>query len=385
LVTVSSAGCTALSLLTTDAANVTAVDVNATQNHLVELKAAALALGREGALSFLGADPDDERLPVYAGLRDRLTEPARAYWDANPGAVAAGVLNAGVSERFIRLVAMAVRRGVHSAATIERLLACASIEEQETFYATRWNNRRWRWLFKLLLNRWSFRRAFPAALFTHASATNFAEHFYRLAERGLTSVPVRSNYFLWHMLTGRYPAEVPGGRPPYLAADGLDLARGRTERLTLIDGTLTEYLRRCGDRSIDGFSLSNICEWMTQSEIDQLFGEIQRTAAPGARLCFRNFVGWTDVPAWFSRITEDRELGPALIREDRSLVQSRLAVCTIAQPERRWRANTEPFHPFSVREATASDNASLVALTSACPMDGDIGLCVDRAPDFFAL
>ena len=37
------------------------------------------------------------------------------------------------------------------------------------------------------------------------------------------------------------------------------------------------------------------------------------------------------------------------------------------------------------RDATPADNDALVALSVACPMDGDIGLCVDRAPDFFAL
>ena len=38
-----------------------------------------------------------------------------------------------------------------------------------------------------------------------------------------------------------------------------------------------------------------------------------------------------------------------------------------------------------VRDATESDNAALVALAESCPMRGDITMCVDRAPDFFAL
>lgn len=38
-----------------------------------------------------------------------------------------------------------------------------------------------------------------------------------------------------------------------------------------------------------------------------------------------------------------------------------------------------------VRPATPADNAALLALSTACPMEGDVGLCVDRAPDFFAL
>ena len=40
---------------------------------------------------------------------------------------------------------------------------------------------------------------------------------------------------------------------------------------------------------------------------------------------------------------------------------------------------------WRARQALPGDNAALVALAAACPMEGDIGLCVDRSPDFFAL
>lgn len=40
---------------------------------------------------------------------------------------------------------------------------------------------------------------------------------------------------------------------------------------------------------------------------------------------------------------------------------------------------------FVVRDATERDNDALVALAAACPMRGKVSLCVDRAPDFFAL
>ncbi|MDQ3522480.1 MAG: hypothetical protein M3434_09125 [Gemmatimonadota bacterium] len=39
----------------------------------------------------------------------------------------------------------------------------------------------------------------------------------------------------------------------------------------------------------------------------------------------------------------------------------------------------------TVRDAVPGDNEALVRLAAACPMQGDVGLCVDREPDFFAL
>ena len=38
-----------------------------------------------------------------------------------------------------------------------------------------------------------------------------------------------------------------------------------------------------------------------------------------------------------------------------------------------------------VRRATAEDNTALIELAAACPMEGDLSLRIDRAPDFFAL
>ena len=45
----------------------------------------------------------------------------------------------------------------------------------------------------------------------------------------------------------------------------------------------------------------------------------------------------------------------------------------------------QPRTKRGVRDATSADNDALVALAAACPMRGDITMCVDRSPDFFAL
>ena len=58
--------------------------------------------------------------------------------------------------------------------------------------------------------------------------------------------------------------------------------------------------------------------------------EVVRTARPNARLVFRNFVGWTEVPKWRrADVVEDRQLGEQLIARDRAVVQRRIAVCRV--------------------------------------------------------
>ena len=335
LVVVGSGGCTALSLIAAGAGQVTAVDVNRAQSHLIELKLAAVsALSRDETLSFLGATDavSRDRLETYVHLRPLITAAARSYWDARPALVDAGVLGAGVTERFIRMLVSAMCVLVHPRSRLERMLACQSIEEQRALFAREWNTRRWRLFFALLLNRRVFRRTYDAAFFAHLEQPSFAEHFRRCAEYALTELPVRDNYFLHHMITGRYPAGAAEGVPPYLTTEGHAAVADGRERLTLVDGSMTDYLRILPDATVTGFSLSNICEWLAPNAIDELFAEIVRVAAPGATLCFRNFVGWTEVPPRFRDVVrEDRDRGEALTKHDRSVVARRITVCRIGQ------------------------------------------------------
>jgi S-adenosylmethionine-diacylglycerol 3-amino-3-carboxypropyl transferase len=333
IVIVSSAGCTALSLLAAGARHVVAVDVSRTQNHLVELKCAAMrALDASVAVAFLGGQPMPgmRRRRLYGILARMLTDGAREYWDGNQRALERGVLRAGRSERFIALVASVAARAVVRSGGVAALLDAESLDVQREIFACSWAGWRWRALFALLLNRWSFSRAYHPAFFAHVENPSFARHFRGLAERALTEIPARDNYFLHEMLTGRYPVREPDGVPPYLSRQGMARGADAAEKLSLVDGSLTEYLRSCRPRSIDGFALSNIGEWLDDSGIDALFSEVARTARLGARVVFRNFVGWTDIPERWRRIVVERHgYGDHLIARDRSLVQRRVVVCDV--------------------------------------------------------
>lgn len=335
LVVVGSGGCTALSLLAAGAGRVVAVDLNRVQNHLTELKAAAVGGLEPGqAVAFLGGAslPATDRLALYEQVKGRLGAPARGWWDAHSGWIGRGVLNVGVTERFIAAVVAVLRLGIHPASRIERLLACRTLDEQRELYHREWDTLRWRHLFTVLLNRAVFRKAYSPAFFEHVENPSFARHFRALAEHTLTEVPIRTNYFVHHMLTASYPLDVPGGLPPYLDPAGTATVTTALDRLVLVDGAYTAYLRTLPDASVHGFAISNICEWLTAEQIDELLAEVVRTAAPGARLVFRNFVGWTEVPdRWQNVVVEDRAWGEALIGRDRSAVQRRIAVCTVGR------------------------------------------------------
>ncbi len=327
IVVVGSGGCTALSLLAAGAGRVVAVDLNRVQNNLTELKAAAIrTLPAQDAVAFLGGAPMPAkgRGERYRAMAPDLGEEARAWWDGHTKQLASGVLGAGVTERFIGGVIAAMKVAVHPPGRIRRLLACRTLDQQRELFHSEWDTVRWRLFFTLLLNRAVFRKTYHPAFFEHVENPSFANHFRALADHAITEIPISTNYFLNHMLTGAYPVGVPGGLPPYLAGPF------SPDGLSIVDGSYTAYLRTRPEASVDGFAVSNILEWLTPEQSDELFAEVVRTAVPGARFVFRNFVGWNEVPErWREAVVEDREVGDALIVRDRSAVQRRIAVCRV--------------------------------------------------------
>ena len=334
---VGSGGCTALSLIASGASDVVAVDLNISQNHLTELKALAVAsLPVDAALAFLGGLPGTtrQRVVTYSRLRGSLSPDARQWWDERLDAIRAGVLGAGVSERLVRAVVRSLRVIGYGPARLRRLLASRTLEEQREFFDREWNTRRWRALIRLALGRRRLSGVYDPAFFDRVENDSFGDHFLRRLEHGLTALPVATNYFLHFMLRGTYPEDGAGARPPYLAGPRDRPLAECADRLELVDGGLTDWLAAQPAGSISGFSLSNICEWLAPDAIDALFAEIARTATPGAVVCFRNFLGWTEVPdRWRSVVVEDRGRGTAMIDRDRSLLQRRFAPCVV-RPER---------------------------------------------------
>lgn len=333
VVVVSSGGCTALSLLASGAGQVVAVDLNSTQNHLVELKAAALRrLTMPEVMSFFGIarGTAERRARTYWTIRPILSEDAAAFWDSHQKVLGRGLLTCGVTEQFIAAVVKVVKLFIHGRRRIEELLALESLEEQREFFEQEWNTRRWKALFPLLLNRWTFNRAFDPGFFREVDNPSFAAHFRGLLEHALCDIPVQSNYFLHQMLAGKYPTRAPNGLPPYLERTQREILRSRLDSLELVDGGYAEYLSTCADSSVDALAISNICEWLDAHGIDQLFEQIVRVARPGARFCFRNFVGHTEVPESFRNVViEDAAAGRAAILRDRSCLQARIAICRI--------------------------------------------------------
>ena len=374
------------------------MDSNRAQNHLVELKAAALArLEHRLALGFLGASTADaaERDDAYRELRATLSEAARGYWDRNRRALERGVLGARGDERSSGPCWRSLRWSIHPRARMQKLLACTTLEEQNRFYDEEWDTWRWRLLFALMLNRGVFTRTYSPDFFRHVENPSFSRHFRGLVERTLRELPVGDNYFLHFLIEGRYRAELPGGLPVYLEAASGPAWSEAAGRLVLADATFTEYLR-----------MLPTVAWTDSRSPTSASGSTQRSSRDCLpRSCARRgpgpccaFATSSAGPTSRERFADAFPLEPG---EDAWIAPrpqpDAAPLRALLRPQGRGMTGGTPTPPhdtahdrfsaarWRARPALPGDNAALVALAAACPMEGDIGLCVDRSPDFFAL
>lgn len=289
VVVVTSGGCTALTMVAAGAGRVTAVDVSPAQNHLAELKAAALAsLSHPDALAFLGAMPAGLGLRrlLYRRVRSRLSPSARRYWDRHQRTLARGALGSGTTERFLVPIAWLLRTVVLPRGTVDALIDARDSAAQSAVFHDRWDTWRWRAMFALLLNRRTCRRVY-GTFFDNIDATDFAAHFRSLLEPALRDTPAAGNWYLHELFRHRYRTEC---LPPHLRADSASTIAANLGRLTLVDDELARWLGTQADGSVDAFCLSNIGEWLDDDQRTELFAQIARTATDDAVVVLRNFI-----------------------------------------------------------------------------------------------
>ena len=326
VLSVTSGGDKVLSLLTASPRKIVTFDMNATQLHLLRLKMAGIReLDHASFLELLGVRPSTRRAELYRAARPHLTEDAAAFWDEHPTLLEKGVLTQGRFERYLGLFRLLLKgiegdRRVRSAFDFDRL------EDQRSFYFDEWNSLAWRGFFRIF-----FSRALMASLgldpafFQYVEERDFSKNFYLKTQRAFTDLPLKSNYFMAHILLGRYLDEEHV--PPYLEKRHFELLRDRLDRIEIHHEEAEKLLATFSDGSIDKFDFTNIFEWIDESTFERLLRETVRVASPGAVLTYRNTLVPRSHPASLDDVLEtDAELADRLHRQERCFFYSNLIV-----------------------------------------------------------
>jgi S-adenosylmethionine-diacylglycerol 3-amino-3-carboxypropyl transferase len=319
VVSIGSAGDNTFALLLDQPRSVTVVDMNPAQLYLIELKIRAMeTFDYDDFVAFIGARPACDRRRLYRLLRGALSDPARAYWDADPTAIGQGVTHCGKFEKYFAYFRQLILPLVHSQADVHKLLSLTSVDQQQAFYHHVWNHRRWRWLFQLFFGKILLGNlGRDPSCFKHVQLRSIAEELLGRVARAMNELPVGDNYFLEYILTGKYRDLAEAH--PYLRQENFQHLKDSVGSVRLIEGSLGEYLRTLPSGSLSKLNLSDIFEYMSPAALEATLNETLRACRDQARIAFWSlFVSPIVPPSLADKIRVDDRQSREFFARDRT-------------------------------------------------------------------
>jgi S-adenosylmethionine-diacylglycerol 3-amino-3-carboxypropyl transferase len=308
IVTIASGGCNAMSYLTADPASVEAVDLNTAHVAFNRLKLAAVANlpNYDAFYRFYGTADDKTNLAAYERfIQPHLDMTSRAYWEKR---MLSGRRRITIFSRDLYrhgLLGVFIGMG-HRVAKLygidpRDILKASTMEEQRAYF-----DRALAPLFDKRMIRWATKR--KSSLFglgippqqydalATAGNGNMAQVLRGRLEKLACGFPLSENYFAWQAFGRGYSDAETGPLPPYLSRNNFATVRERAGRMSVVNASLTEFLAAKPTASVDRFILLDAQDWMNDEQLNDLWGEITRTAAPGARVIFRTAAEPTILP-----------------------------------------------------------------------------------------
>jgi len=312
IVTIASGGCNVLAYLTRSPAHIDAVDLNTAHVALNRLKLAGVKHlpAQADLFRFFGEAGNRSNSAAYDRfLAPHLDAATRRYWEKRNWRGRRRIETFDSNFYQTGLLGLFIAAG-HRAARLygvdpSRILATSDIGSQRRFFreqlAPVFDAR----LMKLVLSRKSslFGLGIPPAqydsLITSGDGTMASVLKARL-EKLACDFPLKDNYFAWQAFARRYPAPGEGALPAYLDKANYATLKANIARVGVHHINFTELLARKPASSVDRFVLLDAQDWMSDEQLNALWTEISRTAAPGARVIFRTAAAESVLPGRIS-------------------------------------------------------------------------------------
>ena len=303
---IASGSCNALSYLTANPAEVTAVDLNRAHVALGQLKITAIRHlpNYERFHRFFAHADHKENAAVYREMiAPHLDEASRRYWEKRDlrgrrriGYFTRGLYRRGLLGNFIGLAHLFAKL---YKVDLGRLLEAQTLEEQRAVFETElapvFDKRFVRWLTDQPASL--FGLGIPPAQFDElAGDERMAEVLRRRLEKLACDFEVKDNYFAWQAFGRGYSRTEGAPLPPYLQRANWEVMRERIDRIDVVRANMVEWIGSRSEGSLDRFVLLDAQDWMNDAQLDGLWARITRSARPGTRVLFRTAAEPTMLP-----------------------------------------------------------------------------------------
>jgi S-adenosylmethionine-diacylglycerol 3-amino-3-carboxypropyl transferase len=286
LLIVASAGCNVLNLLLKEPESITCIDLSESQIALTELKIrAAYYLEREEFLSLLGyrnALPHVREM-IYNKVRPALSADTAMFWEENLGIVKSGIQSIGRLDTYFSgfwtdQTKYSGRYFVDkiSSGEIRAVINSPAVAELQSSFKEYYSRNQ-------MAQRGRSEEQFRYVSHEYDVGYNMWEKFVR----AVMMSELYENPYMQAFIYNRY---VNIEAMPYLSQSGYARLKPLLDRVRIIRTSLSDAINCEKSLPYTKYYLSNVFEYLPESDCTSILDEIGRKSAFDARVCYWNFL-----------------------------------------------------------------------------------------------
>jgi len=313
---ITGSGARTLDLLVDSPKKIISIDLNPTQNYLLELKIAAFKnLKYNEFTKFIGLHNSENRLKLFEILSKDLSAEALFFWKENISLVKKGILYCGTWEKLLREM---LKFAKSRQKIINKLMTSGSLEEQQSIWQKKWDTWVWRLYLKVISNRFLWvniirepgAKIIPKSFDVYSYMKNRIEYL-------VMNFDLKKNHYANLLFCGEYKDSCI--LPHHLREDNFELIRKNLSRIEIITDSLSGYLKK-QESSISAFSLSDFSSYAPEDVYYSVWKHIIYAATPGAKFCERLFVVKRNPEKEYREIERNSYLENSINNEDEAAI-----------------------------------------------------------------
>ena len=316
ILSIASAGENALAMLTKNPNKVYAIDLNNTQIACTELKKISYKfLDYRECMEFIGVFENTNRVQIYEKIKEELTESTRNYFDNNIEIIEKGIINTGKFENYFHIFGNKILPLIHTKKIREELLMKKSKEERIEFYNKKWNNVRWNILFRMFFSRTVMGRLGRDKAFFRYVNVNVPEHILSRTKYAFTELDTSENPYLYYIFNAKYKEDC---LPLAYRKENFEKIKNNIDKLILLSESVETFLERDDVEEITKYNLSDIFEYMDNSQMCKIVEKILEKSKSGSRIAYWNMLSDKQASRYFEELIYKEKESIELFQKDKA-------------------------------------------------------------------
>lgn len=323
VLSIASAGDNSFSLLTKNPKKVYAIDLNPAQLACVEIRKKMYRyLNYEEFLILYGVREGD-RLELYNKIKNYLPLSSKIFWDNHLEEIKIGIMHVGKFENYFKVFRTKIMPLIHSKKTINKLLSKKSLNERIIFYNKKWNNLRWKCLFRLFFSKFIMGHMGRDPEFFNYVEGKVSENILKRSKYALSELPTNENPYLRYILCGNFKEKF---LPHALRRENFEKIKNNINKIETVESSIEQFLSNKNIK-IDAFNLSDIFEYMSEEAMTELYRHILNSSKKGTRICYWNMLVPRKCPNIFKeKIIQHTEKAEKLLKQDKAFFYSKFVI-----------------------------------------------------------